>query len=116
MVSADEGLGVAEPLPVRMLNEYAFCPRLFHLMHAEGLWADNAFTADGQRGSFVEQIRKGKCLIFYTHAQTLYGNGTKSGFRVFQMAIERLRQHYRDRIEWMTGLEVCGKFCPPRGS
>ncbi|OHE75732.1 MAG: hypothetical protein A2107_09490 [Verrucomicrobia bacterium GWF2_62_7] len=78
--------------------------------------ADRYITADGQRGSFVEQIRKGKCLIFYTHAQTLYGNGTKSGFRVFQMAIERLRQHYRDRIEWMTGLEVCRKFCPPRGS
>jgi len=23
-------------LPVRMLNEYAYCPRLFHLMHVEG--------------------------------------------------------------------------------
>lgn len=36
-------------LPVRMLNEYAYCPRLFHLMHVEGRWADNAYTADGQR-------------------------------------------------------------------
>jgi len=75
--------------------------------------ADRYITADGQRGLFVEQIKKGKCLIFYTHAQTLYGNGTKSGFRVFQMAIERLHQHYRDRVEWMTGLEICRKFCPP---
>jgi hypothetical protein len=23
-------------LPVRMLNEYAYCPRLFHFMHVEG--------------------------------------------------------------------------------
>ena len=23
-------------LPVRMLNEFAYCPRLFYLMHVEG--------------------------------------------------------------------------------
>jgi len=39
----------SELLPVRMLNEYAYCPRLFHLMHVEGRWADNAFTLDGKR-------------------------------------------------------------------
>jgi CRISPR-associated protein Cas1 len=32
-----------------MLNEFAYCPRLFHLMHAEGLWADNTYTEDGKR-------------------------------------------------------------------
>jgi CRISPR-associated protein Cas1 len=31
-----------------MLNEYAYCPRLFHLMHVEGRWADNAFTVEGR--------------------------------------------------------------------
>ncbi len=35
-------------LPVRMLNEYAYCPRLFHLMHVEGRWADNRFTEEGR--------------------------------------------------------------------
>ena len=35
-------------LPVRMLNEYAYCPRLFYLMHVEGRWADNAFTVEGR--------------------------------------------------------------------
>jgi len=34
-------------LPVRMLNEYAYCPRLFHLMHVEGRWADNVYTEEG---------------------------------------------------------------------
>jgi len=38
----------ADLLPVRMLNEYAYCPRLFHLMHVEGRWADNVFTVDGR--------------------------------------------------------------------
>ncbi len=31
-----------------MLNEYADCPRLFHLMHVDGRWADNAYTAEGR--------------------------------------------------------------------
>jgi len=37
-----------EPLPVRMLNEFAYCPRLFHLMHVERRWADNQYTAEGK--------------------------------------------------------------------
>jgi CRISPR-associated protein Cas1 len=36
-------------LQVRMVAEFAYCPRLFHLMHVDGLWADNAFTEDGKR-------------------------------------------------------------------
>jgi CRISPR-associated protein Cas1 len=36
-------------LPARMLNEYAYCPRLYWLMHLEGRWADNAYTSEGKR-------------------------------------------------------------------
>jgi len=35
-------------LPVRMLNEYVYCPRLFHLMQVEGRWADNVYTVEGR--------------------------------------------------------------------
>jgi len=42
-----DGDGV-DLLPVRMLNEYAYCPRLFHLMHVEGRWADNVYTVEGR--------------------------------------------------------------------
>lgn len=35
-------------LPVRMLNEFVYCPRLFHLMQVEGRWADNHYTVEGQ--------------------------------------------------------------------
>lgn len=38
----------SELLPVRMLNEYVYCPRLFHLMHVDGRWEDNAFTLEGR--------------------------------------------------------------------
>lgn len=39
----DDGL-----LPVRMLNEFAYCPRLFHFMHVEQRFADNEFTIEGR--------------------------------------------------------------------
>ena len=35
-------------LPARMLNEFVYCPRLFHFMHVEGRWADNHYTVEGQ--------------------------------------------------------------------
>jgi CRISP-associated protein Cas1 len=37
-----------ELLPVRMLNEFAYCPRLFHLMHVDGRWEDNTYTLEGR--------------------------------------------------------------------
>ncbi|MEM9489512.1 MAG: CRISPR-associated endonuclease Cas1 [Myxococcota bacterium] len=36
-------------LPVRMLNEYAYCPRLFYLEWVQGEWSHNADTLDGVR-------------------------------------------------------------------
>ena len=36
------------PLPARMLNEYAYCPRLAYLEWVQGEWADSADTVDGK--------------------------------------------------------------------
>jgi len=38
---------IPELLPVRMLNEMAYCPRLFHLEWVGAEWAPNVYTADG---------------------------------------------------------------------
>jgi len=35
-------------LPARMLNEYAYCPRLFYLEFVQGEWAHSADTLDGR--------------------------------------------------------------------
>lgn len=37
-----------ELIPVRMINEFVFCPRLFYLEFVQGEWADNVFTEDGK--------------------------------------------------------------------
>jgi CRISPR-associated protein Cas1 len=55
MTDMELAVSEAEPqtdqdnLPIRMLNEYTYCPRLFHLMHVEGRWEDNEFTLEGKQ-------------------------------------------------------------------
>lgn len=39
---------VPDLVPARMLNEFAYCPRLFYLEWVEGLWEENADTAEGE--------------------------------------------------------------------
>jgi CRISP-associated protein Cas1 len=43
-------LEIAAPalVPARMVNEFAYCPRLFHLEWVQGLFEANADTAEGQ--------------------------------------------------------------------
>lgn len=40
-------MSVPDLLPVRMLNEFTYCQRLFHLEWVQSEWADNDDTADG---------------------------------------------------------------------
>ncbi len=37
------------PIPVRMINEWTYCPRLAYLEWVDGEWADSADTEDGRR-------------------------------------------------------------------
>lgn len=39
---------VPDYIPARMLNEFAYCPRLFYLEWVQGEWADSADTVDGR--------------------------------------------------------------------
>lgn len=39
---------VPDQLPVRMINEYAYCPRLFYLEYVQGEWAHNTDTLEGR--------------------------------------------------------------------
>ncbi len=38
---------ILELIPARMLNEFAYCPRLFYLERMHGEWADSADTVEG---------------------------------------------------------------------
>lgn len=41
------GVSLVEPLPVRMLNEFVYCPRLFYYEHVESVFVHNADTKRG---------------------------------------------------------------------
>ena len=45
-------VAATEPLPARMINEFAYCPRLFYLEYVQREWAESAETLDG---SFVHR-------------------------------------------------------------
>ena len=47
-------------LPVRMVNEYEYCPRLAYLEWVQGEWADSADTVDGRYQHRRVDQRKGK--------------------------------------------------------
>ena len=47
----------ADLLPVRMLTEYVYCPRLGYLEYAQGEFVDNAYTLDGtQKHKTVDEF------------------------------------------------------------
>lgn len=48
--AGEEGESPAEAtlMPARMVNEYAYCPRLYYLMHVQQEWAHSVDTLDGR--------------------------------------------------------------------
>lgn len=47
MTAAGDGGVVPELVPARMVNEFAYCPRLFHLEWVQSRWASNDETDEG---------------------------------------------------------------------
>jgi CRISPR-associated protein Cas1 len=73
---------VPELVPARMLNEYAYCPRLFFLEWVDQLWAPNTDTAEGERQHRRVDDGGG--------AAPLPGEGELKAARSVELASERL--------------------------
>jgi CRISP-associated protein Cas1 len=50
-------------IPARMLNEFSYCPRLFHLEWVQGQWAPNSDTAEGSWQHRAVDVEKGRAPI-----------------------------------------------------
>lgn len=68
---------MSELVPARMLNEYAYCPRLFYLEWVQGEWVDSADTEEGkfrhrrvdeEKGALPEASEATECKI---HARSV---------------------------------------------
>lgn len=68
--------------------------------------ADYYLTSDGRRGRIVDRLNVGCPLIFHTHWQSLYGNGSLAGLEGLRILVSRIAQHLGDRVQWMKISEV----------
>jgi CRISP-associated protein Cas1 len=50
-------------IPARMLNEFSYCPRLFHLEWVQGQWAPNSDTAEGSWQHRAVDVEKGRAPV-----------------------------------------------------
>jgi hypothetical protein len=62
--------------------------------------ADFFLTADGTSGHLAQMITDRRPLVFSTHWQSLYGNGSLAGLHGLQILLERIEQHAQG-AEWM---------------
>jgi len=65
-----------------------------------GKLADFFLTADGKSGHLARMVADGRPLVFATHWQSLYGNGSLAGLHGLQILIERIERHVQG-AEWM---------------
>ena len=63
--------------------------------------ADRLITADGKGGALVEALEAGHQLVFLTHWQSLYSNGTRTGLRALELAARRIREHLSEKVSWI---------------
>ena len=63
--------------------------------------ADQLITADGAGGEIIQALVEGSQVIFLTHWQSLYSNGTRAGLRALELAAQRIRTHLSGRVEWI---------------
>ena len=54
----------------------------------------------------VELIEKGQPAVMLCHWPGIYCNGEEVGFRIFQKAVTRVHEGFKDRILWMKVSEI----------
>ena len=62
--------------------------------------ADFFLTADGKSGHLAKMLADRRPLVFSTHWQSLYGNGSLAGLLGLKTIIERIERNV-DGVEWM---------------
>ena len=62
--------------------------------------ADFFLTADGKSGHLAKMVADRRPLVFSTHWQSLYGNGSLAGLHGLSLLIERIERHV-EGVEWM---------------
>jgi len=67
--------------------------------------ADFFLTADGKSGHLARLATDRRPLVFSTHWQSLYGNGSLAGLHGLRILLERIDRHF-EGVEWMRLSEI----------
>ncbi|HIE51431.1 MAG TPA: hypothetical protein EYP85_06695 [Armatimonadetes bacterium] len=71
--------------------------------------ADVLLTADGRGGRLRELFEAGVPLVFHTHWQSLYSNGSEVGLRGLQETVRRIARHWGSQVRWARISEIAGE-------
>jgi hypothetical protein len=67
---------------------------------------ESVLSADGKSGRFVELLHGGGPLVFHSHAQSLFSNGTRAGLQVFEETILRVERYSGEAVRWVKCSEL----------
>ncbi len=99
-LGADEPVEAGQLMPVRMLNEFAYCPRLFYLEWVQGEFVDNEHTVEGRSAHRRVDARPG----------TMPAPGEKAPFEIRSVALSSARLGLSAKIDVVEG--EGGAVCP----
>ncbi len=99
-LGADESIEAGQLMPVRMLNEFAYCPRLFYLEWVQGEFVDNEFTVEGRIAHRRVDARAG----------TMPPPKEEAPFEIRSVALSSARLGLSAKIDLVEG--AGGAVCP----
>jgi CRISP-associated protein Cas1 len=99
-LGADESVEAGQLMPVRMLNEFTYCPRLFYLEWVQGEFVDNEFTVEGRVAHRRVDARAG----------TMPAPAEKAPFEVRSVALSSAQLGLSAKIDVVEG--EGGAVCP----
>ncbi len=72
--------------------------------------ADRYISEDGKEGRLVELLENGSYVVFHTHWQSLFSNGTEAGLKALDEVLSRIHRAFGGRVVWMKCGELARYF------
>lgn len=76
---------------------------------------DSLLSADGSSGRFADLFSVGSPILFYTHWQSLFSNGTGDGLRGMEELCARINRSWGTEARWTPARELA-EYCAARES
>jgi hypothetical protein len=67
---------------------------------------DHLLSADGTAGRLAELFPMGEPMIFHTHWQSLFSNGSGAGLTALEDLFSRINRTWGDRVRWTSAREM----------